>query len=104
LTKLDVLSGFDTIQIGARYLHEGKEVRGMPASIGTYAAVEVEYETMPGWQEDISKCRTFEELPPNCQAYVLRLQELLAGPRIRWIGVGNGRADLIEVTGRTAQD
>lgn len=102
LTKLDVLSGFDTVQIGVRYLHEGKEVRGMPASISTYAQVEVEYETLPGWQEDISKCRTFEELPPNCQAYVLRLQELLAGPRIRWIGVGNGRADLIEVTSPAA--
>lgn len=98
LTKLDVLSGFETIQIGARYMHEGEEVRGMPASISTYAQVQVEYETMPGWKEDISKCRTFEELPVNCQAYVLRVQELLGGPRIRWIGVGNGRADLIEVT------
>ncbi len=97
LTKLDVLSGFDTIQIGARYMHEGEEVRGMPASISTYAQVQVEYESMSGWKEDISKCRTFEELPANCQAYVMRLQELLNGPRIRWIGVGNGRADLIEV-------
>ena len=97
LTKLDVLSGFESIQIGVRYMHEGKEVRGMPASIATYAQVQVEYETLPGWQEDISKCRSFEELPVNCQAYVLRLQELLDGPRIRWVGVGAGRADLIEV-------
>ena len=92
-----MLSGFESIQIGVRYLHEGSELKGMPASIGTYGKVAVEYETMPGWQEDISQCRSFEELPAACQAYVLRVQELLGGPRIRWIGVGNGRSDLIEV-------
>ena len=92
-----MLSGFESIQIGVKYLYEGQEVKGMPASIGTYGKVTVQYETMPGWQEDISQCRSFEELPANCQAYVLRLQELLDGPRIRWIGVGNGRSDLIEV-------
>ena len=99
LTKLDVLSGFETVQIGVKYLdQEDQEVRGMPSSITDYAQVRVEYETLPGWQEDISKCRTFEELPPKCQAYVLRVQDLLGGPRIRWIGVGSGRADIIEFT------
>lgn len=92
-----MLSGFETLQIGVKYLHEGQEVKGMPASIGTYGQVSVEYETLPGWAEDISQCRTFEELPPNCQAYVLRVQELLGGPRIRWVGVGSGRSDLIEM-------
>lgn len=98
LTKLDVLSGFETVQIGVRYVDEaGAEVKGMPASLNTYAKVRVEYETMPGWAEDISKCRSFEELPPNCQAYVARLQELLGEARIRWIGVGAGRDDIIEM-------
>ena len=70
----------------------------MPASIRTYGEVTVEYEHMPGWQEDISQCKTFEELPTNCQAYVRRLQELLGEPLIRWVGVGPGRLDMIEVT------
>ena len=48
----------------------------MPASLGTYSKVEVVYETMPGWTEDISTASSFEQLPKNCQAYVLRLEEV----------------------------
>ena len=40
--------------------------------------IEVIYETMPGWLEDISKCRNFKDLPVNAQRYVLRMQE-------RWV-------------------
>jgi adenylosuccinate synthase len=50
---------------------------------------------MAGWKEDISKCSTFEQLPVNCQRYVHRLEELL-GRRIRWIGVGAGRTQIID--------
>ena len=42
----------------------------MPAALETFAAVEVEYETMPGWDQDISTAKTFEELPKNCQVQV----------------------------------
>jgi adenylosuccinate synthase len=45
---------------------------------------------MPGWSEDISSCRRFEELPANAQAYVRRIEEL-AGARVSVIGVGPGR-------------
>jgi adenylosuccinate synthase len=48
-----------------------------------------------GWTEDISKCTKFEELPINCQRYVTRIEELL-GLKIRWIGVGAGRLDIID--------
>eukprot|EP01037_Dinobryon_pediforme_P019102 gene19102-19462_t len=95
LTKLDVLSGFEEIKIGSKYTSEGQEVIGMPASLEQYAQVAVTYETLPGWKEDISRCSSFEELPENCQRYVRRLEQLL-GTRIRWIGVGSGRADLID--------
>jgi adenylosuccinate synthase len=95
LTKVDVLTGFSEIKIGKRYLVDGKEVKGMPASLKVYSDVTVEYETMPGWAEDISKVKTFEELPANCKAYILRLEDLIGLP-IRWIGVGSGRLDIIE--------
>jgi len=86
LTKLDVLTGFDTIKVGTKYLQpDGVEVKGMPASLRLYSQVEVEYEHLPGWKEDISKCRSFDELPDNCKAYVRRVQELLGVP-IRWVG------------------
>lgn len=95
LTKLDVLTGFEEVQIGARYWYQGEVLETMPASLKTYSQVQVEYETMPGWQEDISQCKTFEELPLNCQKYVRRLEELL-GQQIRYIGVGPGRDDIID--------
>lgn len=95
LTKLDVLTGFPEIKIGTKYLIGGQEVKGMPASLKTYSTVEVEYETVLGWSEDISKCRSFENLPKTCQSYVYRLEQLL-GKRIRWIGVGAGREDIID--------
>ena len=48
----------------------------MPASLRRYADVNMGYEVMPGWTEDISKARRFEDLPINCQKYVLRLEEV----------------------------
>lgn len=84
LTKLDVLTGFESIKVGTKYLCDGVEVKGMPASLRLYSKVEVEYELLPGWKEDISKCRSFDELPVNCKAYVARVQELLDVP-IRWV-------------------
>ena len=95
LTKLDVFSGFDEIKIGTRYIHNGQEIHEMPASLKTFSEVTVEYETLPGWKESIAKCRSFSELPTNCQAYVRRVEELI-GQRIRWIGVGPNRADIID--------
>lgn len=96
LTKLDVLTGFESIKVGTKYMCDGVEVKGMPASLRLYSKVEVEYELLPGWKEDISKCRSFDELPDNCKAYVARVQELLGVP-IRWIGVGPGRNEVIEI-------
>jgi len=95
LTKLDVLTGFDKVRIGAKYVRNGVEVQGMPASLSQYSEVNVVYEEMPGWKEDISKVKTFDELPTSCKNYVLRLEELLGMP-IRWIGVGAGRLDIID--------
>jgi len=53
------------------------------------------YEELPGWWEDISGCRTFEELPANAQRYVERVEHLI-GARISAIGVGPGREATIE--------
>ena len=52
------------------------------------------YETMPGWWEDISDCRRFEDLPQNAQNYILRLEEL-SGAHVSCIGVGPGRDQTI---------
>lgn len=80
LTKLDVLSGFPEVKIGQKYMLNGKEVEGMPASLAEYSSIVVQYEVMPGWTEDVSAVKKFEDLPANCQAYVLRLEELIGVP------------------------
>ncbi|GMI25513.1 hypothetical protein TeGR_g11694 [Tetraparma gracilis] len=97
LTKLDVLTGLPEIHIGVKYMYKGKELDTMPANLKilTDPEFKVEYETMPGWTEDIMTCTKFEELPINAQKYVLRVQELLGVP-IRWIGVGPNRLDVVD--------
>lgn len=95
LTKLDVLTGLEEVKIGKAYKHDGKILTTMPADLKTLSSVEVMYETLPGWTEDISTVKNFEELPVNAQKYVLRVQELLGVP-IRWIGVGPNRLDVID--------
>ncbi|KAJ3258980.1 hypothetical protein HK103_003121 [Boothiomyces macroporosus] len=77
LTKLDVLDEFEEIKIGVAYKYNGKVLNSFPADLDVLSAVEVVYETVPGWKSNISKCRTFEELPSNCQKYVLRIEEIL---------------------------
>jgi len=95
LTKLDVFTGLSEVKIGKAYKYKGNYLKGMPASLGVLSDVEVEYEVMPGWTEDISRVKNFSELPINCQRYVLRVQELIGVP-IRWIGVGPNRLDVID--------
>ena len=95
LTKLDVLTGLNEVKIGVAYKHNGKFLKTMPSCLQTLGECEVVYESLPGWTEDISKCKSFEELPENAQKYVLRVQELLGVP-VRWIGVGPNRLDQID--------
>ncbi|CAI7793277.1 unnamed protein product [Closterium sp. NIES-54] len=95
LTKLDVLSGLPELQLGVGYrAPDGSLLPAFPADLELLGQVEVEYETVPGWQEDITDVRTFEELPANAQAYVRRIEQLLDVP-VRFIGVGPGRDAMI---------
>ena len=94
LTKLDVLSGLDTVPICVGYDVDGVRVDEMPMTQTDVHHAKPIYEEMPGWWEDISHARTFEELPKNAQDYVLRLEEL-SGAFISCIGVGPGRDETI---------
>ena len=95
LTKVDVLTGLKEIKLGVAYKYNGKYLKSMPACLKSLSEAEVEYETLPGWTEDISQCKNFEDLPENAQKYVLRVQELLGVP-VRWVGVGPNRLDQID--------
>ncbi|MGH3964229.1 MAG: adenylosuccinate synthase [Pseudonocardiaceae bacterium] len=94
LTKLDVLSGLDSVPVCVAYEVDGKRTDEMPMTqTDLHHAVPV-YEELPGWWEDLSRCRTLDELPANARAYVARLEDL-CGARISAIGVGPGRDQTI---------
>lgn len=94
LTKLDVLSGLEKIPVCVAYEIDGKRVAEMPDSQSDMHHAKPIYEYFPGWQEDISQCRTFAELPATAQSYVQALEELSAC-HISSIGVGPGREQTI---------
>ncbi|MGI8627396.1 MAG: adenylosuccinate synthase, partial [Geodermatophilaceae bacterium] len=90
LTKLDVLSGLETVPICVAYDVDGVGHDEMPMTQSAFHHAKPVYEDLPGWFEDIGHCRSFDELPVNAQAYVLRLEKL-CGAYVSVIGVGPGR-------------
>ncbi|GHH36347.1 MULTISPECIES: adenylosuccinate synthase [Lentzea] len=94
LTKLDVLSGLERVPVCVAYEVDGRRVDEMPMTqTDVHHAVPV-YEELPGWFEDISHCRSFDELPANAKAYVEYLESII-GARVSAIGVGPGRDQTI---------
>jgi adenylosuccinate synthase len=92
LMLLDVLSGFDELKICTAYKIDGKIVKDFdPARLGD---VECVYETIPGWKEDITKCRKFSELPKTAQDYVNRISEIVGIP-VGIISIGPERSQTI---------
>lgn len=101
LTKLDVLTGLERIPVCVAYQVEnadGTVTRHdtMPTDQEAFATARPIYEELPGWSEDISQVRRFEDLPVNTRNYVHRLKEL-SGCRISAIGVGAAREQIISV-------
>jgi adenylosuccinate synthase len=90
LTKLDVLTGLDSVPICVAYDIDGTRYDEMPMTQTAFHHARPVYEQMPGWWEDISDCRAVSDLPANAQAYVRRLEEL-SGARMSVLGVGPGR-------------
>ncbi len=94
LTKLDVLSGFDTIKVCTGYTYNGQRVEDLPASLEVFEKCQPVYEELPGWKADITAARSFDELPANARSYVRRLEEL-AGCQIVLVSVGPRRDQTI---------
>ncbi|RIK12628.1 MAG: adenylosuccinate synthase, partial [Acidobacteria bacterium] len=94
ITKLDVLTGLEKIPVCVAYDVQGTRVEEMPANQSDFHHARPVYEELDGWSEDITGCRTFEELPVNAQRYVRRLEEMM-GTRVSVVGVGPGREESI---------
>ena len=94
LTKLDVLTGFDGIKVCTAYELDGEKITTWPTDTRTLSELKPVYEILPGWNDDITNCKTFEELPANAQAYVRYIEENLNTP-VKLIGVGADRNQTI---------
>ncbi len=96
LTKLDVLSGIKSIPVCVAYDVNGVRHDDMPVNQSDFHHAKPIYREFPGWDEDISDCRTFEELPKNAQDYI-RALEAMSGARFSAVGVGPEREQVVEL-------
>ncbi len=94
LNKLDVLDEMPEIQVCVGYDFRGEFHDHPMANISHLKHCEPRYETLPGWETPLGDCRTWEDLPPTCRAYVERLEELCGAP-IHMIGVGPRRDQFV---------
>ncbi len=94
LTKLDVLSAFETIKVCVAYECNGVRYTTVPEHEQAFAAATPVYEDVPGWCCDISDCRTYDELPQAARDYVARIEEL-AHTRVSFVSVGPDREQTI---------
>lgn len=94
LTKLDVLTGLDQVPVCVAYDVGGVRHDEMPVNQSDFHHATPIYEYLPGWWEDISEARTFEDLPKNAQDYVIAVEKM-SGARISVVGVGPSRAATI---------
>ena len=90
ITKLDVLSGVETLKICNAYQYKSDRLSEFPASLGVLEQCEPLYEEMPGWDEDISRAKDYDDLPENARAYLKRIEDLTETP-IQIVSVGAGR-------------
>ena len=93
---LDVLDDLDTIKIGYAYELDGKEIDFIPGSNAVYDSVKVKYIEMPGWKQDTTNVKTWEELPKEAQNYILKIQELV-GVKVSMFSVGPDRTQTVNI-------
>ena len=94
MTKLDVLTGLESIPVCVAYEVDGQRVDEVPVSQSDFHHAVPIYEEFPGWSEDITGARSFDDLPKNAQDYVLAI-EAMSGARISAIGVGPARDAIV---------
>jgi len=95
LTKLDILSGLETIKLCTGYRINGKTTPTLPLGPSNLEGVEAIYEDVPGWQADITSIRSWKALPDAARRYISRIEELLSVP-VKIISVGPERSQVVQ--------
>ena len=94
LTKLDVLDDYEIIKVCSHYSLDGKKIENFPLDLNVLKKVTPVYEVLPGWQQDTSHIKNFDDLPQEAKNYILRIEKYLHCP-IKLISNGPGRLSLI---------
>ncbi len=94
ITKLDVMSGIDPVKICHQYQVDEEIFNYMPSNIRKVERIKPSYREVPGWQEDITAVRTFEDLPANARNYIKTIEEMSGTPVII-VSVGPDRDQTI---------
>ncbi|WEV36941.1 adenylosuccinate synthase [Lactobacillus sp. ESL0677] len=94
LNLLDIFSGFDTVKIATAYELDGKKIDYYPASLKELYRCKPVYEELPAWQENITKAKTWSDLPENAQKFLKRVEEIVGIPLVT-VSVGPDREQTI---------
>jgi adenylosuccinate synthase len=94
LTKLDILTAFETLNLAVAYDYKGQRLEHLPLDSAILAECEPVYETLPGWSENIRGARALDDLPAAARRYVERIEEV-SGVPVVLVGVGPGREETI---------
>ena len=94
ITKLDVLDTFKEIKVGVSYTYKGKKLESFPEDLNVLKNVEVDYVTLPGWEQDITGIKKYSDLPENAQKYLKFIEDFLEVP-IEWVGTGPARESML---------
>ena len=94
---LDVLSGLDELKLCTAYEIDGNASQRYPSHVDDLRRAKPVYETVPGWKEEITSCRTYDELPANARDYLARISELVKQP-VGMVSVGPERDQTIVVS------
>lgn len=94
LMMLDVLSVLDKIEVCTAYEIDGQRVDRFPGHAEALKEAKPIYETLPGWKEDVTGCRSYDQLPENARAYVERIETLIGCP-VKYVSVGPDREQTI---------
>ncbi len=95
ITKLDVLSGLSEIPVCIAYKLDGEIIDAFPHSLAELERCQPVLETLPGWQEDVTQARAWQDLPAAARQYIDYIAEKTQTP-VSYISVGPGRAQVVQ--------
>ena len=97
INKIDPLCGLPKLKVCVAYDYKGQRIEEFPANFADLEDCKPIYEEFDGFTEDITGCKTFDELPEKVQSYIKELEKIVGCP-VKLLGVGPGRDQVIDIT------